>query len=87
MRKMKGLIVASLVFGLISGCGTIEKVISKGAEVNDKALNAAEFTICKGATVGSIRRHYSTAEQAKVWRDLCNSIDDFSPEEIIGERR
>lgn len=51
----------------------------KASEINDEALNTAEFTICHGASVGSIRRHYGSPEKSKIWAELCNSVDDFSP--------
>jgi hypothetical protein len=65
---------------LMTGCAAFDKAISVGEKVNDEALTAAEFTICYGASVGSIRRHYGDELKAKVWASLCNSTDSFSPD-------
>ena len=83
MKKSYLIVAVISIFGLISGCSTMRRAISEGAKINDEALNVAEFTICKGATVGSVRRHYSTPKQAEIWKALCNSVDDFSPEGVI----
>lgn len=77
MYKLLG--IAVVVFTL-TGCTALEKITGKASTVNDEALNTAEWTICYAASIGSIRRKYSTPEKAKVWRELC-STGEFSPEE------
>lgn len=67
-----------LVF-FLSGCSVLDVIADKGGVVNDEALSTAEFMICNGASVGSIRRHYGTPEKAEVWSKLCNSRDSFMP--------
>lgn len=76
---MKKLLIIAISGLFMSGCATLETFTGKGAEINDGALTGAEFVICQGASIGSIRRHYGTAEGARVWKELCNSIDDFNP--------
>ena len=82
MMKTKLLLISAAAAALLtlSGCSTIAKFTGVAAGVNDEALNAAEFTICQAASVGSIRRHYGDADKAKVWAELCNSTDTFTPE-------
>lgn len=77
MIKLLGIVV----FGFIlTGCAALQTLTGKAATVNDEALNTAEWTICYAASIGAIRRKYSTPEKAKVWRELC-STGEFSPEE------
>jgi len=61
----------------LSGCATIGTAVEKGADANDSAVQAAEFTLCQGASVGSIRRAFGT--RPEIWRELC--ADDF----VIGD--
>ena len=94
MNKIKAYfmsIFVCLIFGCImtslTACSAMDRIVSVGAKANDQALDAAEFTICKAATVGSIRRRYGSKEQAATWRGLCDSIekDNFSPEVTGGD--
>jgi len=75
---MKYLLLIPLLI-LLSSCSMLSGMVDKVSEINDEALNTAEFTICHGATVGSIRRHYGSPEKSKIWAELCNSVDDFNP--------
>jgi len=70
------------VLPILAGCGTTREVVDKGAEANDAALNAAEFVICRGASIGSIRRKYSSPELSAVWQDICKENDAF---ELVSE--
>lgn len=63
---------------LLTGC-VAEQAIKKGAEVNDSAVDASVFTLCSGASVGSIRRNFGAPDKAQVWRALCNGSDQFDP--------
>jgi hypothetical protein len=80
MNNIKMFVVAimmSVVFGCSSMGGYVNTAVSRGVELNDGAVTAAEFTLCYGASVGSIRRSFGTPARAKVWTDLCNYTDDF----------
>jgi len=69
------LVVIVLTINL-QGCGIDQirtTVATKGAEVNDQLLHDAEFWICKGASVGSVRRKYGrSSEDATAWQALCD---------------
>lgn len=67
------ILIAALA--LLGGCAS---VIQRAAEANDSALESAEWTICNGASVGSIRRAYGSADRAAVWRQLCDQAG-FDP--------
>lgn len=64
---------------ILTGCSA-SPVIQRAADANDRAVSAAEFTICYGASVGSIRRAF--AHRQDVWELLCSADNDFTP---IGE--
>ena len=85
MKKIFSLFVVIFVIFILaqlSGCARIQKVVDAGAEANDAALLSAEFVICRGASVGAVRRHYGTKEMAAVWREFCQNADgdNFTPE-------
>ena len=86
-------LIALAFAALLAGCGTspqmtlaTEQAMVIAAGVNDEMLNAAEFTICYGASIGSIRRRFGDPERSQVWQDLCNPADDFIPSGIRGVR-
>ena len=68
---------------LLSGCASIEQFIDSAGDANDRALIAAETTMCRAASVGSILRRYDSDEKAKAWKDLCTK-DNKSVPIIIG---
>ena len=70
-----GLLVVAIL-GL-SGCAYKGDVIRYAAEANDTAVADAEFVLCRGASVGSIRRAYGTPDRTQVWKDLCLDRSDF----------
>lgn len=77
------LALMATVLAALSGCVAVDAVkpaIEKGAEANDAAVSASLFTICQGASVGAIRREFSSEAKAEVWRSLCNDEIFFSPE-------
>jgi hypothetical protein len=75
---MKKLIVLLAVL-ILSGCAVLDPLIGKAAKVNDGALKAAEFSICNGASIGSVKRRFNTPELAKLWRELCEEKQGFTP--------
>jgi len=62
-----------IMAGFMAGCASLNTAIDKGAEANDAAVQAAEFAICNGASIGSIRRSFGN--RPEVWRELC--ADEF----------
>ena len=79
-------LIALTFAALLAGCSTspqmtvaTEQATAIGAALNDDILDAAEFTICYGASVGSIRRRFGDPERSDVWQALCNLKDDFAP--------
>ena len=57
-----------LYLGLTVGC-SLKDIGVKGAEVYDTAVGTAVFTLCWGASVGSIRREFG--DRPEVWSGLC----------------
>lgn len=53
----------------LSGCAYVPVAIDRAADASDEAVKSAEFIICKGASVGSIRRAYG--DRPEVWAELC----------------
>lgn len=76
------ILLLSLMF--LTGCSTIASLVSGAAEVNDEALIAAEFTICKASSIGSVLRRYNTPIKAKAWKDLC-SDENNTAEKILND--
>lgn len=64
---------------LLPGCETLNMVTEQAAKVNDQALKNAEFTVCQGASIGSIRRRFNTPELAELWRKMCTEQQGFKP--------
>lgn len=58
-----------LLAAVLSGCAYVPVVANRAADANDEAVRSAEWVICKGASVGSIRRAYG--DRPAVWADLC----------------
>ena len=55
-----------------TGCAQIAE---KGAMANDEAVSTAIWTICHGASIGSIRRQFSG--NFNIWKVLCNGEIDI----------
>lgn len=72
---MKNIIPVILIV-LLSGCST--QLINRGAEANDSAVNASFFTLCRGASIGSILRKFDTEEKAETWMSLCMPGSKFT---------
>lgn len=73
---MKRIILVAL---LTTGCSSFDFGLDKAAEINDEALKAAEFTVCHGASIGSIRRRFNTPELAELWQKMCVEQQGFKP--------
>ncbi len=63
-------ILLFVYLGIASGCASLSDIGSKGAEINDTAVDTAVFTLCWGASVGSIRREFGN--KPEVWTALCS---------------
>lgn len=72
MRHRIALLI--ITFGL-PGCSSLMPYLQEGieeaAKMNDAALDSAEFTICQGASIGSILRKFKTEEERQLWRAMC----------------
>lgn len=70
-RVLIALVLASLiVFALVaSGCAYVPVAVDKASQANDEAVTSAEFVICRGASIGSIRRAFG--DRPDVWAGLC----------------
>jgi hypothetical protein len=67
------LAVAFVCVVLLSGCAELQPQITRAQNVADDVRESAEFTLCKGITVGAWVRAYGTIpEKAEAWRTLCN---------------
>lgn len=77
-----GLITIALV-GLLSsaGCAYVPVAVDRAADANDDAVRSAEWVLCKGASVGSIRRAFN--DRPDVWADLCR--ESAAAEFVRGE--
>lgn len=56
---------------LLSGCSVIGTAIEHAANANDTAVQSSLFTLCRGASIGSIRREFNTPEKAQTYSELC----------------
>ena len=65
---------------LLSGCAFSGEAIQRGTEVADTAVDAALFTLCRAATIGSIRRRFGNSEeQLAAYAVLCEEGSDVTP--------
>lgn len=77
------IIILSLL--LLPGCAGMSALFSKGAEINDDALTAAEAVICKGASIGSVMRRYGISEEkALAWKEMCTQENEAA-DIILGD--
>lgn len=75
---MKTLILL-LTFLLLPGCSTLSSLLNTASEANDNALLAAEVTICRAASIGSILRRYDSDAKARAWKELCTQDNKSTP--------
>jgi len=71
--------LALAIATILSGCAGISSIVDRAANINDKALEAAEFSICQGASIGSVKRRFNTPELARLWQDFCREGQGFIP--------
>ncbi len=69
---------AALAILALVGCAEISAgksaVATHGAIAADDVRDTAEWTLCKGITIGAWVRAYSaSADKAKAWQALCNA--------------
>ena len=70
----------ALALLLLSGCSALSGLVSKGAEGNDAAAQAAEVTICRGISIGAWVRNYgSDPAKAAAWKSLCSDQIEVLP--------
>ena len=69
---MEKCIILLVWLGLTAGC-SLSDIGIKGAEINDTAVDTAVFTLCWGASIGSIRREFG--DKPEIWKELCASAD------------
>lgn len=69
--------ISILLIVFLSGCAGFDAGVAvgvdKSAEVADKALNSALWYICKGASIGAVRRKFGKAPAP--YRFLCENKD------------
>lgn len=73
---MKEIVAAIVLAGTLSACSTVdnaaEVVAQKGAQAADRALQAAEWQLCKATTMGALTRRYgSSAERLRSYVTFC----------------
>jgi len=76
---MKKLFLIAVCISLLSGCSSIMRITDYGAAANSTVVKSSIFTLCNGASVGAIRREFSTTEKVEVWKRLCDEKTDFEP--------
>ena len=76
---MKKRINVVLVIGIslaASACSMLDDIAGKGAEANDEAIRVSLFTLCQGASVGSVKRQFNTPEMTELYNKLCKKPDE-----------
>jgi hypothetical protein len=76
--------VRYLLILLLSGCTSFNalqsQVATQGAAAADEVRETAEFSLCRGITVGAWLRAYgSSKERAEAWRVLCSPKVEATP--------
>lgn len=75
--------VAAALF--LTGCaqyGMVKKVVAEnGEQAKDEALEAAEWYMCNAASVGAVKRRYTTPEQVASYNVLCPGRLPVEPEQ------
>lgn len=68
---MKKLTLITLICILpLAGCTLLSKSIETGTRLNDDAITASMFTLCRGASIGSLRRNFTSVERDVLWSIL-----------------
>jgi hypothetical protein len=63
------LFLVGLMVLILSGCVLGPTITEQASDANDEAVRSAEFVLCRGASVGSIRRAFG--DRPEVWAALC----------------
>lgn len=64
----------------VTGCAGVSVAVNKAAEVADDTRVAAEFTLCRGITVGAwVRAYGKDRAKAEAWQTLCSESPDNVP--------
>jgi hypothetical protein len=79
IKLLLGLCLLIGPLGCASWTGVKNEAIVKGTAVADEIRADAEFSICRGITIGAwIRAYGQSLEKAEAWRVLCsNKIDQL----------
>jgi len=83
--KMGSKLLTAAVLALtLSACGSFDalqgRVAERGSMFWDETLETAEFTQCRGASVGAVaRRYWQDADRREAWATLCSTADDIVP--------
>ena len=84
---LAGIFALGMLLLAAGGCASTSEIVHRGAELNDDAVGAAQFVICRGASIGAIRRAYGQNEfDTMIWREFCDQADAdvFTP--LSGEK-
>lgn len=74
-------ILLSLALPGCAGIGTVEKdIATEGAAAADNVRDVAQWTLCKGISVGAwVRAYGDSADKANAWKTLCNTTVQQTP--------
>lgn len=71
MKRLASTTLALTLALSVSACSILDSIAEKGAEANDESIKISLFALCQGASVGSIKRQFNTAELVKIYNELC----------------
>ncbi len=88
MIRLLSIACLALVLTACASTEDMQNMAQEAAKVADKALEAAEWYMCKGSTVGAIQRRYGrTKAKADAWAALCvpdgGFVVPFGPEPVV----
>lgn len=52
-----------ILITLLTGCAQLDTIVTKGAEANDKLMNASIACICQSCSEGSKNRRFDTEDK------------------------
>ena len=56
----------------LSGCSTLSPWLQKAADAEDDARKGAEFTMCRGISIGAwVRAYGASSDKANAWKTIC----------------
>ena len=70
---MRSIVLVLAVSVVLAGCSSahLRVATDAAARANDDVVESAMFAMCRGASVGSIRRKFNTHDKAQLWLRLC----------------